>query len=107
LESTGERQTNCADRFLFEKRVTRSRDNADDFDRLVRLFPFVQIGAPSSVSASASLGRWSIRGRILNALSKGVAIWPEFLSQNFVNHRDLRPGLGRFHFGEGATAHDR
>src|SRR5262245_63077058 len=107
LESARERQINSAGRLLFKKRVTRGWDDSDDFNRLVLLFRFIQIGASSSVGTAGILRRWRICRRVLNALSERVAVRPKFLSQNFVDHRDLRTGLGRFRFGEGATTHDR
>src|SRR5215472_18012982 len=101
LESARERQVNPADRFfLFEERMPRRRHNADYFDRLFLLLAFIHIGAPSNMSALATLGRWRICRRILNPLSERVRIGPEFLCQNFVNNRHLRTGLGRLSFRE-------
>src|SRR5437667_7738716 len=94
LESTREWQVNSANRLLFEERVARCRHDADYFDRISLLLLFTHIRAPSGVGTSA-LGRRCISPCILNALSKGITIRPEFLCQNFVNNRDLRTGLGR------------
>ena len=41
-----------AGRLLFEQRVTRRRYDADYLDRLFLFLPFIQIGAPASVSVS-------------------------------------------------------
>src|ERR1700693_6502238 len=104
LESTRERQVNPAGRILFEEGVARCRHDANDFDRLVLLFRFIQVSAPADVAAAASLGRRRIWICILNALSERITIRPEFLCQNFVDDRNLRTGLGRLRFGERATA---
>src|SRR5437588_5708860 len=98
LESTRERQVNSASLLLFEKRVARCRHDADYFDRLFLLLPFTHIGAPSSVGASAALGRWRICAGILNVLPQRIPIRPEFLCQNFVNDRDFQTGLGCLRF---------
>ena len=74
LESTREWQIDSTGRLLFEQGVARRRYDTDDFNRLVLLPFFVQIRAPASVGASAALNRWGICSRILNSLSKRVAV---------------------------------
>src|SRR5262245_33854693 len=95
LKSTRERQVNPADRFLrFKQRVARCRNDTDDFHALF-LFA-VNIGARSTLLV-----------RILDPLSNGITIWPEFLCQNLVNYHNLRTGLGRLRFSEPATLSHR
>src|SRR6266404_7247238 len=104
LESTRERQIDPTGRFLFEQGVARGRYDTDYLNRFFFRFRFSRILAASDVTTSAALGRRRICSRILNALSKRIAIRPDFLCQNFVNNRDLRTSLGGLRFGERATA---
>src|SRR5205814_4642123 len=86
LESTRKREVNRAVRFFVGKKIVAGyRHNPDYFERLVLLLLFTQLVVRSTGGASAALPRRRTFARILNTLSKCVAVRPKLSGQRLVN----------------------
>src|SRR5207248_486019 len=108
LESTRKREVNRAVRLFVSKKIVAGYGNDPDyFDRLVLLLLFTQLGARSTGGASATLPRRRIFARILNALSKSVAIRPKPFGQRLINDCHSRTRLCRLRLGKCATTQHR
>ena len=86
--------------------VARYRRDADDFDRLFLFLTQTQTAACSSGGTGTTLVCRCISACILNTLSKRFTVRPKFFRQDFVNDRDVWPGLRGLRFRKHTTPRD-
>src|SRR3954452_8247842 len=89
LKATRKRNVDLTLRVFVEKLLLGGRHDADDLNRFFS-------GVAAEIAAHPDvlgiiLGFRRVIAGVLDALAQGVAFWPKFLRQNFIDDRDHRP----------------